>query len=245
MIRAYGIDFFVSGAGAMTSYLSKTSEASLLWSGTGYSAFTSFEATEEYLSVIYIRYDDVVVYNYTLWKNESAKRSLLDDDGGDDGDDGDEETDENGEGLTSNGDISYIFHSSQFSFTVITKVLGISMIVAAAIALFAVALYFVIQRPKSMPLSPRSKGRPHKKTKGKKKNLGFHSLPIQDEDEENKLSKLHLSNCNEENILLTSSLHSPRPASLSLPYPKAVDARNHKKNKSMPTIGNVPKGSEK
>jgi hypothetical protein len=64
----------VSGAGAMTSYLATSSEAAYLWSGTGYSAFTSFEATLEKLNVVYVRYDDTVVYNYTLWTNSSAHR---------------------------------------------------------------------------------------------------------------------------------------------------------------------------
>lgn len=228
----------------MTSYLSKSSQALLRWSGTGYSAFTSFEATKNYLSVTYIRYDDVIVYNYTIWKNHSAEIFYEDEDDDDTIDA--EEPDQNQtnkDKLNSSGDQSSFIHFLRFSFAVITKVLGVSLIVVAAISLFVLALYFVYQR--STPSSPRitrgtlsPKGAHKKKSKKGKKNIGFHSLPVQEEDEESKDPTLQLSTCNEEINLLTSSLHSPRPSSMSLPYPKGVTGRNHKKIKSMPSLGN-------
>jgi hypothetical protein len=50
----------------MTSTLSSRSDAVFLWGAEGYSAFSSFQATTQNLTISYIRYDNTVIYEYTL-----------------------------------------------------------------------------------------------------------------------------------------------------------------------------------
>mmetsp|Transcript_29854 Transcript_29854/g.30291 ORF Transcript_29854/g.30291 Transcript_29854/m.30291 type:complete len:582 (-) Transcript_29854:15-1760(-) len=72
-----GIEYFVSGAGSMTDYLGdEDSNATLLWYGTGYSAFSTFEASLDSLTVSYRDYLGEIKYEYILLTNSSS--SLLD-----------------------------------------------------------------------------------------------------------------------------------------------------------------------
>jgi hypothetical protein len=65
---AHGIEFFLAGAAAMTDTLSSSpSSAELIWSGSGYSAFSNLNAGQNFLNIVYVRWDGVVVYNFTLY----------------------------------------------------------------------------------------------------------------------------------------------------------------------------------
>ena len=57
---------FVAGAGAMTDQLKESSNATLLWSGTGYSAFAAVIASATELNVSFIDSSSRIRYSYVL-----------------------------------------------------------------------------------------------------------------------------------------------------------------------------------
>jgi hypothetical protein len=61
-----GIEYFVAGAGSMTDQLKYTSQAELIWSGVGYSAYASMEATVNNLTISYRDWNNTLRYSYTL-----------------------------------------------------------------------------------------------------------------------------------------------------------------------------------
>lgn len=248
----------------MTSYLYKNSEASYLWSGTGYSAFTSFQAYRENLTVTYVRYDNTVVYNYTLWSNHTYEdQDQIDDDEDTRGDDDQIDIFQD-RLLDDHSEPSFVF--PLIIFFAVLKVLGIAGVLVSALILVGIAFFLSKRQPSQSPiLSPPSSRSdpslaprptlPRKKThhqrEKKKQPQPFHSLLLNDYDDQGREDEklLQLAQCTQEKKCLTSSLHSPRPSSsaaatLSLPYPRGVathsttasDRRLHKKIKSMPSV---------
>ena len=68
--------YFVAGAGSMSGSLGNTnSEAELLWSGTGYSAYLSVEASHTSLSFKYLDKSNEEQYSYQLKKRTVEDRS--------------------------------------------------------------------------------------------------------------------------------------------------------------------------
>eukprot|EP01042_Synura_sphagnicola_P009574 gene9574-12283_t len=66
-LRDNYMEHFVVGAGSMTDSLGTVpSVASLLWSGTGYSAFGAMSAKKESLTIQYVNMNGDIVYNYTM-----------------------------------------------------------------------------------------------------------------------------------------------------------------------------------
>ena len=67
--RADGTEYFISGAGAMTDVLGGTpSAASVLWSGTGYSAFCAVRASSSILNVSFVHWNGSVMYSHVMTK---------------------------------------------------------------------------------------------------------------------------------------------------------------------------------
>lgn len=71
-----GIEFFVVGAGCMTDSLKSNSDASLVWAGTGYSAFAAVQAFRDCLTITFIDSASQKRYSYTLQNPNPS--SLLD-----------------------------------------------------------------------------------------------------------------------------------------------------------------------
>jgi hypothetical protein len=65
-LRRDGIEYFVAGAGSMTDQLKYSSQADLVWSGVGYSAYASMEASVKELTMTYRDWNNTVRYSYTL-----------------------------------------------------------------------------------------------------------------------------------------------------------------------------------
>jgi len=67
-LQAYDMNFFVVGASAITDSLSNkaTSEANLLWSGTGYSSFAVADISKDSLSISYYDINTDLKYSYSL-----------------------------------------------------------------------------------------------------------------------------------------------------------------------------------
>jgi hypothetical protein len=60
------VNYFVNGGGCMTDVVAAESDAELLWTGEGYSAFASGSATKDDLTISYIDADAEIKYSYTL-----------------------------------------------------------------------------------------------------------------------------------------------------------------------------------
>jgi hypothetical protein len=109
--RANGTEYFVSGAGAMTDPLGNTpSAADLLWSGTGYSAFTVVRASNSYLKISFVHWNGTVMYSHTMTNRYRVVRgSGNETSGGTDDQDGvDDGSDEGAPGEVDEGDdVSY------------------------------------------------------------------------------------------------------------------------------------------
>lgn len=60
-----GVQYFVSGAGAMTDGLKGNTNGKLVWSGTGYSAFSAIQANSSHLITNFIDTSGNIVYQYT------------------------------------------------------------------------------------------------------------------------------------------------------------------------------------
>lgn len=60
------IEFFVVGAGCMTDSLKSNSDASLVWSGVGYSAFAAMEVYRDQLTISFIDTTGTNRYTYSL-----------------------------------------------------------------------------------------------------------------------------------------------------------------------------------